>query len=121
MVTAYDFNDTILKVRRGRTIGLLLEEGGSKVNDTFELEFFLMKKSLTRVSGVGADSLFETVVTYTKLDPNGAFGEDDTPNALSYYLDVQTENDLVLEQTTGFSVAEGVYDNLPEVDEDFCK
>ena len=121
VVTAYDFNDTILKVRRGRTIGLLLEEGGSKVNDTFELEFFLMKKSLTRVSGVGADSLFETVVTYTKLDPNGAFGEDDTPNALSYYLDVQTENDLVLEQTTGFSVAEGVYDNLPEVDEDFCK
>ena len=121
VVTAYDFNDTILKVRRGRTIGLLLEEGGSKVNDTFELEFFLMKKSLLRVSGVGSDSVFETVVTYTKLDPNGSFGEDTTPNSLEYSLDVQTENNLVLEQTSGFSVAEGIYDNLPEVDEDFCK
>ncbi len=114
-------NNSILKVRRGRTVGLLIEEGGSKVNDTFELEFFLMKKDLVRVSGKGADSVYETIVTYTKLDPNGVYGEEETPNALEYYLDVQTENNLVLEETTGFSISEGIYDNLPQVDEDFCK
>jgi hypothetical protein len=121
VVTAYESDNTILKVRRGRTIGLLLEEGGSKVNDTFELEFFLMKKQLLRVSGVGADSVFETIHTYKKLDPNGSFGEETSPNALEYYLDVQTEENLFLEPTTGFSISEGVYDNLPQVDEDFCK
>lgn len=116
-----DGQSSILKVRRGRTIGLLIEEGGSKVNDTFELEFFLMKKDLVKVSGIGENKVSETITTYTQLDPAAHYGEDETTDPLSYYLDVQTEQDLTLEEISGFSISEGIYDNLPQVDEDFCK
>lgn len=111
------FNDnTAVKVKKGRTIGLLLETGGSKVNDTFELDFYLVKLATVKKN----KDVTETVGILTQLDPYGSTGEVDTKNALDYYLDVQTEDNLSLNLESGFSVASGLYNNLPEIEEDFC-
>ena len=89
----------------------MLENGGGMVNDTYELEFYQVKK---RQELLVNNTLLVSPGTLTKLDPHAQHGEIDNPFPLSAYLDVQTEESLVIEKSQGFSPASGLYDNLPE-------
>jgi len=105
----------MVKISKGETIGLLLETNANKMNETFELEFYLVKKTQTKNSVPSPE--FITTTTVVQLDPSAPFEQK---NSLGYYLDVRTERDIEVNVTEGFLAADGLYDNLPDVVEDFC-
>jgi|10_taG_2_1085330.scaffolds.fasta_scaffold00133_7 hypothetical protein len=106
------FDDkTIVKIDRGQTIGLLLESGASKMNDTYEIECYTVEIEQSFI--VNGTKLTKPS-QLKKLNPFAQWGEIDNADAMVYYLDVQTEENLVMEKTQGFSPASGLYDNLPE-------
>jgi hypothetical protein len=104
-------DNTALRITKGQTIGLLLESGGSKANDVFELEFYLVKEH-TVVNK--ATNKITTKNVVKQLDPYAQYGEIQESNALAYYLDVDTEDTIEIELVEGFSPASGLYDNLPD-------
>ena len=107
-------DNSVIKVRKGETIGLLLETNSTQVNETFELRFYLLEKNTEINKNAGKQT---KVTTATELNP---FGSLDEPNSLAYYLDVRTEEDIEINNAQGFPVASGLYDNLPQIVEDFC-
>jgi len=112
---AYIFNQgEMVSVIKGETIGLMLENNSSKVNDTFELEFYLCEK-FKETNAATQESTTKTKLT--QLDP---FAPPEEENSLIYYLDVRTEKDIQIVAVNGFSLGVGLYDNLPQVIEDFC-
>ena len=92
----------------------MLENNSSKVNDTFELEFYLCEK-FKETNAATQESTTKTKLT--QLDP---FAPPEEENSLIYYLDVRTEKDIQIVAVNGFSLGVGLYDNLPQVIEDFC-
>lgn len=110
---------TGLKLKRGKTIGLVVEENAVQQKDGFEIEFYAVKKNKTvTVNGFTVDLKgFVTQLQYTA----GAIEEGSAiiPSLMSV-IEFDNEDSLVFTDTGGFSFADGLYDNLPEIEEDFC-
>lgn len=110
---------TGLKLKRGKTIGLVVEENAVQQKDSFEIEFYAVKKNKTvTVNGYTIDLKgFVTQLQYTA----GAIEEGSAiiPSLMSV-IEFDNEDSLVFTDTGGFSFADGLYDNLPEIEEDFC-
>ncbi len=110
---------TGLKLKRGKTIGLVVEENAVQQKDGFEVEFYAVKKNKTvTVNGYTVDLKgFVTQLQYTA----GATEEGSAIiPSLTSVIEFDNEDSLVFTDTGGFSFADGLYDNLPEIEEDFC-
>jgi len=114
IIKVYD-DKTILKAARNNIVALFTEFNSRELGSNFEMEAFLVTEEKVTLDKAGGDK--ERIITAKRL----YFDDDDMESSFFHYLSINSDSDIHLLEKEDPQVTTGIYDNLPEIEEDFCK
>ena len=112
IIKVYD-DKTVLKVARNNIVALFTEFNSREFSSNFEMEAFLVTEEKVTNKATGED---KTVITPEKL-----YFEEDVPNSVFHFLSIESDFDVSIPEKEPPQVTTSIYDNLPQIEEDFCE